>query len=259
MSVDAKQVGIRIGIGMATAASVLGAVSVIGLPVSYVANRFIYHSKGMRALLVIVTAILSIFILPVMLIYQTVTWGGLAKAHYFGYLPFIMKESADAKAKPTEDTGEVGWFMPAVIAIWTTVRDFLFGGLIDHRELSADQAAFSNSVETMLVDKKFQGDPKYVVIDVATKLAQAAATEVTTPEQASVLEMLQKLAQGLSLISEAPQLLNLLRNNTPVTLLTRVLGLEKMKQAGLTQRDVDDLELKWKAVLKELPPPGKEA
>lgn len=176
-------IGAGIGNGIAASASVLGGITAFGIPVSYVANRYIYHSKGMRVLLTIVAAILSIPLLLCMLIYQTVTWGtGLAKVHYFGYMPFI------SQGATSEDKGESGWFMPLLTPIWTFVRDTLFAGLIEHQDLPEDKDAYLHSMDSILLPlaQKGQGVNEQAVLE-----ALEAAQQLTKAD-AQMLEEEQK-------------------------------------------------------------------
>lgn len=184
MSIDAKTVGVSIGKGMALGASVLFVVDIIGLPVSYVANRFIYHSKGMRFLLCIFTAILSILILPIMCLYQGLTGGtGIKKIHYFNYLPF-MTNSGDVKQV---NSGEIGWLESVLIPVWNIVYDVLFGGITDNLNLPEDVVAFQQSCNTILLPLEQKGDPRVVIQEKAVELAQEAA-KAPTKEDALALE-----------------------------------------------------------------------
>ena len=89
---DWNSVGVSIGNGLAVGFGALSTVNLIGLPISYVMNRYVYHSRGMRILLGIVAAMLSIPILLCMLVYQALTGGtGIQKVHYFGYIPILLK------------------------------------------------------------------------------------------------------------------------------------------------------------------------
>jgi hypothetical protein len=198
MSIDANTVVNSIGNGMKIGASVLGAVNIIGLPVSYVANRFIYHSKGMRFLLCIVTAILSIPILLGMLAYQGITWGtGIKQVHYFNYLPFITK-SGDVKRV---DSGEIGWIESVLTPLWDTVYDILFGGVIDHLDLPEDELAFQQSCDTILLPMEQKGDPRVAIQEKAVELAQEAA-RAQTKEDALALEQDQQslLVRGSTIV-----------------------------------------------------------
>ena len=183
--IDWNQVGISIGTGMALAAGVLGVVNLIGLPVSYVLNRFVYHGTGMRILLAIVTAILSIFILPCMLIYQLISWGGMQKAYYFGFLPLIYRGPEKPNVKP--DNSPMGWILPLVTPVWNFIRDTLLGGLLDHRDTPADVEAFNQAGAAILLPVELRGNPKYAILEEAVMLAQEAA-QAPTKEQALALE-----------------------------------------------------------------------
>lgn len=167
--------GTGIGQGMAASFSLLAGVTVFGIPVSYMTNRFIYHSKGLRFLLTIVGAILSIPLLLGMIIYQLVTWGnGIAKVHYFGYIPLLTKGSEQpAKSGP----GEMGWFLPLLTPIWEFVCDTLLAGFIDHRDTIEDQSAYASSMDTILLPlaQKGQGVNEQVVLK-ALEAAQQATT-----------------------------------------------------------------------------------
>lgn len=171
------RMGAGIGQGMAASASLLGAITVFGIPVSYVANRYIYHRKGMRALLTIVAAILSIPILLCMLIYQGITWGnGLSKVHYFGFMPFITR----GMERPTESMeDEMGWFMPLLTPIWNFVRDTLFAGFIEHRDTSEDESAYNNSMNSILLPLERKNDPRLAVSEGAVLKALEAAHQMT--------------------------------------------------------------------------------
>lgn len=162
-----------IGNGMATSASVLGAVTAIGIPVSYMANRYIYHSKGMRVLLTIVAAILSIPLLIGMIIYQTVTWGGLAKAHYFGYMPFISQGPMEGGKE------ESGWFIPLLTPIWNFVSNTLFAGFIEHQDLPEDKVAYLHSMDSILLPLVQKNDPRLAVNEAIVLKALEAAQQLT--------------------------------------------------------------------------------
>ena len=184
--IDWNQVGAGIGTGLALGASTLGAVNLIGLPVSYVLNRFVYHGTGMRILLAIVTAILSIPILLGMLIYQGITWGsGMQKVYYFGYLPLIHK--GPEKPTVTPDNSPMGWILPLVTPVWNFIRDTVLGGLLDHRDTPADVEAFGKAGAAMLLPVELRGNPKYAILEQAVMLAQEAA-QAPTKEQALALE-----------------------------------------------------------------------
>jgi hypothetical protein len=184
-------IGAGIGTGFAASASILGAVTAFGIPVSYVANRYIYHSKGMRFLLTIVAAILSIPLLIGMGIYQLVTWGkGLAKVHYFGYMPFISQ-------RPTESTKEEGgWFIPLLTPIWNFVRDTLFAGFIEHQDLPDDKRAYLQSMDSILLPLEKKGDPLLSVNESVVLKALEAAQQLTR-EDALALEEEQLASQKL--------------------------------------------------------------
>lgn len=184
--IDWNQVGISIGTGMAIAAGVLGVVNLIGLPVSYVLNRFVYHGTGMRILLAIVATILSIFILPCMLIYQGITLGtGMQKVHYFGFLPLIYR--GPEKPNVTPDNSPMGWILPLVTPVWNFIRDTLLGGLLDHRDTPADVEAYDHAGEAILLPVELRGNPKFAILEQAVMLAQEAA-QAPTKEQALALE-----------------------------------------------------------------------
>lgn len=172
-----KDLGIGIGKGAAIGFTALAIFTFVGLPVSYVANRFIYHSKGMRGLLCLVTAVLSIPIFLCMAIYQTITAGnGLAKIHYFGYLPFIYKGAPDSVTK-SDDYG-VDWIMSFFWRAVYWIRDTLLSGFVDHRETDQDQAAFKEACRFGLVPESDKGDPAIVILEKAVELAQQAAKAV---------------------------------------------------------------------------------
>jgi hypothetical protein len=173
-AIDWNQVAIGLGNGLATSLSVLGAVNLIGIPVSYVANRFIYHSKGMRVLLSIVSFILSIPLLFGMIIYSLF---GLQKAHYFGYLPFIVKSKTAEEEKA--EAANMSWIESLISPIWAFIRDVLFAGFVDHRDTPEDRIAFEQAGGAILVPIEQKGDPTKVILEKVMVLAQQAAQAVT--------------------------------------------------------------------------------
>lgn len=192
---DWNTVGVSIGNGLSIGAGVLGAVNLIGLPVSYIANRFVYHSTPMRIILTLVAIPLSIFLLIGMLIYQAVTLGtGIAKVHYFGYLPFVPKRAENAPVTGNE-TGptEMGWIEPLLAPVWRWIRDVLFGGFVLHLDEQADRAAIERMIEVgaKLVPLTKKGTPGLVILEEAVALAQQAA-RAPTREDALELEARQR-------------------------------------------------------------------
>lgn len=180
-NIDWNAVGVSIGAGLATGFSVLGAVNIIGLPVSYVANRYIYHNKGMRLLLCIVAAMLSIPLFIGMIVYQWISGDGLQKVHYFGYLPFLMK-----RVDTGEESKEMGWFEPLILPIWNWIRDTVFGGFVDHRDLPEDMAAYKHAADAILLPMELKGSAR-AISEAAVELALEAA-KAPTRAQAEALE-----------------------------------------------------------------------
>lgn len=186
--IDANQIFTSVGTGMALAASVLGAVNLIGIPVSYVLNRFVYHGTKMRILLALVTVILSIPLLIGMLIYQGITWGsGIQKVHYFGYLPLIYKGGDKPAERP--DTGPMGWILPLVTPVWNFIRDTLLGGFVEHHDTPADVAAFNQAGAAILLPPELKGSA-LAISEEAVELALEAAKALTR-DQAETLEQQQ--------------------------------------------------------------------
>ena len=179
-NIDWNTIGVSIGAGIATGFGILGAVNIIGLPVSYVANRYIYHNTGMRILLCIVTAILSIPLFIGMIVYQWLSRDGLRKTHYFGYLPFLMKRTNIAESK------EMGWFEPLIMPILNWIRDTLFGGFIDNRDLPEDIAAYEHAADAILLPMELKGSAQ-AISEAAVELALEAA-RAPTRDQAEALE-----------------------------------------------------------------------
>ena len=173
-------IGPSIGAGLFTGFAVLGAVNIIGLPVSYVANRYIYHNKWMRFLLCIVTAMLSIPLFIGMIVYQKIT-GGIRKAHYFGYMPFFMKQVDSAV-----ESKEMGWFEPLLIPVWNWIRDMLFGGLVEHHDLEEDNIAYEHAADSILLPLELKKSAQ-AISEAAVRLALEAA-EAPTQAQAEMLE-----------------------------------------------------------------------
>ena len=197
-----KQIGVGLGNGLATSFSVLGAVNFIGMPVSYMANRFIYHSKGMRILLSLVAAVLSVPLVLGMIIYQLFTWGnGLQKAHYFGYMPFIIKSKTAAEEKA--ELENMSWIESLVAPIWAFIRDVLFGGFVDHREEADDKIAFEKAAEAILVPIEDKDDPTKVILEKVMALAQKAAQAATKDKSLEFEQEALILLQGRS--SAPPQ------------------------------------------------------
>jgi hypothetical protein len=185
---NAKKVGLAVANGAIAAASVLGAINIIGLPVSYIANRFIYHTKGMRILLCIVTAILSIPILIGMIIYQIVTLGGMQKVHYFNYMPL----KADyLPPPPPKDQGMMSWFGSIPTDIWNTVTGVLSGGFYENRTEAVDKEAYENSMSSILLPIEQKGDPQLAILEAVVQLSQDAAMAGSS-EDALQLETLQR-------------------------------------------------------------------
>jgi hypothetical protein len=181
-NIDWDSIGVSVGAGLATGFGVLGAVNIIGLPVSYMANRYIYHNKGMRFLLCIVAAILSIPLFIGMSLYQLMTGGGISKVHYFGYFPFLVK-----REDKIIESKEMGWIEPLVIPVWNWIRDVVFGGFIDNRDLPADQAAYEHAADSILLPLELKGSDQ-AISEAAVGLALEAAE---APNQ-NLAEMLEK-------------------------------------------------------------------
>lgn len=190
-NIDWSSVGVSIGAGIATGVGLLSAVNIIGLPVSYVANRYIYHNKGMRFLLCVVAAILSIPLFVGMVVYQWMTGEGIRKVHYFGYLPFLTKGEKTITKEPVE----MGWFEPALLAIWNWFCDTLFGGFVEHHDTPEDVAAYKHAADSILLPVEQKGSAQ-AISEVAVGLALEAA-EAQTRDQALQLEAQQLEAQQL--------------------------------------------------------------
>jgi len=199
-----KDIAIGFGKGAAIGFTALAVFTIIGLPVSYVANRYIYHSSGMRGLLCLVAAVLSIPILLCMMIYQyaRLATGTATKVHYFEYLPFIYKGDGESATGATGDEYGIDWIASLFWRTWYWIRNTLLEGFINYRDTPADQAAFRQACTVGLVPEALKNNPKYVILEQAVEFAQLAAQ---TPGLACFqeIEMLQKTLRRLDGVEPA--------------------------------------------------------
>jgi hypothetical protein len=88
---DGNTLGTALGVGLATGISTLFGITLLFLPASWVMNRFIYHSTGMRIVLGFIAAIGSIFSFAIIL--GGTLSGAFQKIHYFSLLPISIKNA----------------------------------------------------------------------------------------------------------------------------------------------------------------------
>ena len=91
MSGDTMSLGQSFGNGIAWGLIIVGAVTVMVLPASYVMNKFIYHVWPMRLLLGIFVGAFSVFSFFVIAGMRILDY--IKPVHYFGLLPVISMQS----------------------------------------------------------------------------------------------------------------------------------------------------------------------
>jgi hypothetical protein len=116
---------------------------------------------------------------------------GLQKAHYFGYLPFIVKSKTAEEEKA--ESANMSWIESLISPIWAFIRDTLFAGFVDHRDTPEDRIAFEQAGGAILVPIEQKGDPTKVILETVMVLAQQAAQAATKEESLD----LEGKAQGL--------------------------------------------------------------
>lgn len=82
---DAQALGTAVGFGLVTGITVMTGITLMFLPASWVMNKFIYHSNGMRVILGLIAAAGSIISLAIILFGRV--FGNFKKIHYFSLLP----------------------------------------------------------------------------------------------------------------------------------------------------------------------------
>lgn len=131
---DGTTLGAAFGIGIATGISTLFGITLLFLPASWVMNRFIYHSTGMRIVLGFIAAIGSVFSLAIIL--GGTLSGAFKKIHYFSLLPTFAK--GPPRAAPS------GYFS----TIWEAIVNF-----VQHPTLfEFDAAKIVDTMSHLLVD-----------------------------------------------------------------------------------------------------------
>ncbi len=135
----AARVGLAFGSSIASSLLIVLAITFITLPVSYIVNRYIYHTWTMRvilgyvALVVWPTAMLALTVLRVL--------GKIDKVNYFGQFPLVMVG---------EQPSSSGWLLPRLGA-------FLHGTLLQPLNLYWDKVAYDATIEPLLLPEGSEG------------------------------------------------------------------------------------------------------
>jgi hypothetical protein len=135
----AARVGLAFGSSIASSLLIVLVITFITLPVSYIVNRYIYHTWTMRvilgyvALVVWPTAMLALTVLRVL--------GKIDKVNYFGQFPLVM-----AGEQPSSS----GWLLPRL-------GTFLHGTLLQPLNLYWDKVAYDATIEPLLLPKESKG------------------------------------------------------------------------------------------------------
>ena len=115
------------------------------LPASYVMNRYIYHTRSMRAFMGILAALMGMGGLVILLLLR-ISKGDVMKVHYFGMLPFF----AEQPAVTTQPKGleYVMWFFKGAWSMFLLPMTFFYAND------KADQDGFKDTVVKMLENFK---------------------------------------------------------------------------------------------------------
>ena len=120
---NASDIATKLGVGLATGVSTMLIVAVLFIPVSWVGNHFIYHSKPMRVILMMAALAISPFIFVILI---ARAWGiylfsenELSHTWYFGLFPLTTK---------LFEGGE-GWFFKSCAYVGNLFRKPLYGDI----------------------------------------------------------------------------------------------------------------------------------
>lgn len=126
-------IGKNVGIGAATGVSIILLSIIILVPISFMMNRYIYHTVGMRIAIGIFSGLFS---LPIfVLICGMLCTSHLPQAHYFGLLP-ILPSYAPA-------TIGTGWIMPFILSVF-----YAFKSLVTMNVMAESKDAYKHAIES---------------------------------------------------------------------------------------------------------------
>ena len=120
---NASDIATKLGVGLATGVSTMLIVAVLFIPVSWVGNHFIYHSKPMRIILMLAALAVAPFIFVILI---ARAWGiylfsenELSHTWYFGLFPLTTR---------LFEGGE-GWFFKICAYVGNLFRKPLYGDI----------------------------------------------------------------------------------------------------------------------------------
>ena len=168
-----KRIGASIGLGLGIGFVIMGIVTAITLPASYMMNKLIYHHWSMRFMTGLIAASFNIIALVIILVLVlTGTW---PKPYYFGLFPIVQT------AGPTAYSGWLAFLFSIVSYIFHPFMMFFTGS-------AEDKEGYKNSLQGMLLDKPldmtYKNGDKYVDGAVCEKFfedSRIAGTKVDYP------------------------------------------------------------------------------
>ena len=113
--------GKSLGVGLATGVILILVSVIVLIPVSFMMNRYIYHTLGMRIAIGIFCGIFSFPIFILLCALRII--GRWPRTHYFGLVPVYPSYTQ-------EDLGN-GWIMPFILKIIYSFRSMLTMTLMD--------------------------------------------------------------------------------------------------------------------------------
>jgi hypothetical protein len=141
---NASDIATKLGVGLATGVSTMLIVAILFIPVSWVGNHFIYHSKPMRVILMLATLAVAPFVFFFLIVRA---WGiylfsenELSHTWYFGLFPLTTR---------LFEGGE-GWFFKICAYIGNLFRKPLYG------DITTDEGKHYKA----LIHRIYPGPPK---------------------------------------------------------------------------------------------------
>ena len=141
--------------GLASAFTVVFALTLVALPTSYMMNKYIYHAAGFRVVMGLIGAhlgVLFVLLAPVLAVRKVIGSPGI---HYFGLFPLLTGKESPMEEPPTGLVDWTWWLFRNVMNVpWMAFSLFNQGTTTD------DMKGYEQAIE-FLLEPRATGTPLF--------------------------------------------------------------------------------------------------